>query len=224
MKQEILISLIYESNFFADGKLQQPNKENQRIRDFILEKARTGENESFEFSNIHKILPEIIKEDLINGTLQNFLYKDSKNFLRQKHEMRIALRKYISIGLKTAIRFYESAKAFYKKLFISYDINEDGYIDYDEFKELIQKIDPERPRWKVIAIFEETAGVQGKGNILTENLKINFDQFLQCALSHSLMDNLIDREIALKKDSIIEAEEIKKSTKEIDEALLSISQ
>ena len=38
MKQEILISLIYESNFFADGKLQQPNKENQRIRDFILEK------------------------------------------------------------------------------------------------------------------------------------------------------------------------------------------
>ena len=89
MKQEILISLIYESNFFADGKLQQPNKENQRIRDFILEKARTGESDSIEFSNIHKILPEIIKEDLIHGTLQNYLYKDSKNFLRQKHEMRI---------------------------------------------------------------------------------------------------------------------------------------
>lgn len=224
MKQEILISLIYESNFFADGKLQQPNKENQRIRDFILEKARTGESDSIEFSNIHKILPEIIKEDLIHGTLQNYLYKDSKNFLRQKHEMRITLRKYMSIGLKTAIRFYESAKAFYKKLFVSYDTNEDGYIDYDEFKELINKIDPEKPRWKIVAIFEETAGLQGKGNILTENLKINFDQFLQWALSHSLMDNLIDREIATKKDSTMEIEELKKSLKDNDEVILSISQ
>ena len=224
MKQEILISLIYESNFFADGKLQQPNKENQRIRDFILEKARTGESDSIEFSNIHKILPEIIKEDLIHGTLQNYLYKDSKNFLRQKHEMRITLRKYMSIGLKTAIRFYESAKAFYKKLFVSYDTNEDGYIDYDEFKELINKIDPEKPRWKIVAIFEETAGLQGKGNILTENLKINFDQFLQWALSHSLMDNLIDREVATKKDSTMEIEELKKSLKDNDEVILSISQ
>ena len=199
MKQEILISLIYESNFFADGKLQQTNKENQRIRNFILEKARTGDNESFEFSNIHKILPEIIKEDLIEGTLQNYTYKDSKNFLKQKHEMRIAIRKYMSIGLKTAIRFYESAKSFYKKLYVSCDTNEDGYIDYEEFTQLIKKIDPERPRWKIVAIFENTAGLQGKANILTENVKINFDQFLQCALSHSLMDHLIDREAAVNE-------------------------
>ena len=130
----------------------------------------------------------------------------------------------MSIGLKTAIRFYESAKAFYKKLFVSYDTNEDGYIDYDEFKELINKIDPEKPRWKIVAIFEETAGLQGKGNILTENLKINFDQFLQWALSHSLMDNLIDREVATKKDSTMEIEELKKSLKDNDEVILSISQ
>ena len=130
----------------------------------------------------------------------------------------------MSIGLKTAIRFYESAKAFYKKLFVSYDTNEDGYIDYDEFKELINKIDPEKPRWKIVAIFEETAGLQGKGNILTENLKINFDQFLQWALSHSLMDNLIDREVTTKKDSTMEIEELKKSLKDNDEVILSISQ
>ena len=42
-------------------------------------------------------------------------------------------------------------------------------IYYDEFKEQINKINPEKPRWKIVAIFEETAGLQGKGNILTEN-------------------------------------------------------
>lgn len=109
----------------------------------------------------------------------------------------------MSIGLKTAIRFYESAKNFYIKLFKSYDSNLDGYIDYFEFTELIKKIDPERPRWKIIAIFEMTAGIQDRSNVFTENVKINFDQFLQCALSHSLMDKLIDNKSPSKKRSSI---------------------
>lgn len=119
MKQEILISLIYESNFYCEGKIQALNKENQRIRKFMLAKVRNGENEFIDIFKIEKILPEIIKEDLIEGTLQNYAYKDSKNFLRQKLEIRIPIRKYMSIGLKTAIRFYETAKNFYMKLYKS---------------------------------------------------------------------------------------------------------
>lgn len=194
MKQEILISLIYDSNFYCDGKPQPPTKEYQRIRKFILNKVRNTEEErSFEFSKIDVLLPEIIKEDLVEGTLQHYAYKDSKNFLRQTHELRIPIRKFMSIGLKTAIMFYESAKNFYHKLFISCDTNGDGYINYHEFTNLIKKIDPERPRWKVIAIFEMTAGLQGSANVFHEDVKINFDQFLECALSHSLMDKMIDK-------------------------------
>ena len=210
MKQEILISMIYESNFYCDGKVQPNTKEYQRIRKFILNKVRNEEMGPSEFCKIDVILPEIIKEDLIDGSLQHYAYKDSKNFLRQTHELRIQIRKFMSIGLKTAIRFYETAKNFYKKLYNSFDANEDGYIDYDEFTNLIKKIDPDRPRWKIIAIFEMTAGLQGKGSVFTEDVKINFDQFLECALSHSLMDKLMDNKSKEKKrKSILDLEEFK---------------
>ena len=207
MKQEILISMIYESNFYCDNKLQPVIKEYQRIRKFILNKVRNEED--FEFtSKIDILLPEIIKEDLIEGTLQNYAYKDAKNFLRQKHELRIPIRKFMSIGLRTAIRFYEAAKSFYLKLFKSVDTNADGYIDYHEFTNLIKKIDPERPRWKIIAIFEMTAGRSGEdsGNIFNEDVKINFKQFLECALSHSLMDQLMENKSPEKRKSLLSIE------------------
>lgn len=193
MKQEILISIIYDSNFYSDNKLQSATKEYQRIRKYILNKVRN--DEEVEFNKIDVILPDIIKEDLIEGTLSSYAYKDTKSFLRTNHELRIPIRKYMSIGLKTAIRFYESAKNFYKKIFVDCDTNNDGYINYYEFSSLIKKIDPDRPRWKVIAIFEATAGLQteGYGGVFTEDVKINFNQFLECALSHTLMDHMIDK-------------------------------
>lgn len=40
MKQEILVSLIYESNFYCDNKLQPLTKEYQRIKKFIQNKVR----------------------------------------------------------------------------------------------------------------------------------------------------------------------------------------
>ncbi|CAI2385721.1 unnamed protein product [Moneuplotes crassus] len=202
MKQEILISMIYESNFYCDGKVQVVNKEYQRIRKFILNKARNDDDKAEFTSNIEALLPEIIKEDLIEGTLQNYSYKDTKNFLRQTHELRIPIRKFLSIGLRTAIRFYETAKSFYSKLFKSADANGDGYIDYYEFTDLIKKIDPDKPRWKIIAIFEMTAGGSDGTNILTEDVKINFNQFLQCALSHSLMDKLMENQSMGRKRTI----------------------
>jgi hypothetical protein len=204
MKQEILVSIIYESNIYCDNKLQPILKEYQRIKKFILDKIRYKENDDFEFWKIDQMLPDIINEDLVEGTLHNYLYKDMMTFLKQKHSLRIPVRKFMSIGLKTAIRFYESAKNYYLKLFDSCDANSDGYIDYYEFTELIKKIDPDRPRWKIIAIFEMTAGVQDQTNVFAESVKINFDQFLQCSLSHSLMNALIDKsQPGFKKKSIM---------------------
>ena len=52
-----------------------------------------------------------------------------------------------------------------------------------------------------------TSGVQNGGNIFNENVKINFEQFLECALSHSLMDQLIDNKSPEKKDTSIEKED-----------------
>mmetsp|Transcript_29320 Transcript_29320/g.28934 ORF Transcript_29320/g.28934 Transcript_29320/m.28934 type:complete len:84 (-) Transcript_29320:450-701(-) len=83
--------MIYESNFYCDGKLQHAKKEYQRIRKFILSKVRNEEEKTEFTSNVEVLLPEIIKEDLAEGTLQNYVYKDSKSFMRFTHEMRIPI-------------------------------------------------------------------------------------------------------------------------------------
>lgn len=53
-----------------------------------------------------------------------------------------------------ALRFYEEAKEFFRKTFSTYDSEKRGMLSFTDFTQLMKKLDPLRPQWKVIALFE----------------------------------------------------------------------
>jgi Ca2+-binding EF-hand superfamily protein len=63
------------------------------------------------------------------------------------------VRKFLDLGMKMSVRFFEEAKEYYYKIFKVFDNDQDGCIDFNEFRKIIKKVDPSRPDWKIHAIF-----------------------------------------------------------------------
>jgi len=61
--------------------------------------------------------------------------------------------KFVSVGLKISLIFYEEAKDYYKRIFNQIDTDENGTLDFHQFQQLILKIKPDLEHWKIFAIF-----------------------------------------------------------------------
>jgi hypothetical protein len=55
------------------------------------------------------------------------------------------MKKYMALGLKTALKFVEKATHFYQEIFNSYDKKKELKLDFKVFESLIHELDPERP-------------------------------------------------------------------------------
>lgn len=79
--------------------------------------------------------------------------KGLNKIFRDKYEFKINLRRFLDLGVKMSIRFFEEAKEYYSKIFKVFDKEGKGIIQFDEFRMIIKKVDPDRPDWKIHAIF-----------------------------------------------------------------------
>ena len=76
-----------------------------------------------------------------------------KTLFRERYDFKITVRKFLDLGVKMSIRFLEEAKLYYGKIFRVFDYDGNGYIDFEEFRKIVKKVDPERADWKIHAIF-----------------------------------------------------------------------
>ena len=56
--------------------------------------------------------------------------KGLNKLFKERYEFKIAIRKFLDLGVKMSIRFLEEAKVYYKKIFDIFDSNGDGAIDF----------------------------------------------------------------------------------------------
>lgn len=79
--------------------------------------------------------------------------KGINKLYRERYEFKISIRKFLDLGVKTSIRFFEEARVYYGKIFNLFDTDNDGQIDFEEFKKILKKADPSRADWKIHAVF-----------------------------------------------------------------------
>jgi len=73
----------------------------------------------------------------------------------EKMELNVILtvRQYLNVGLTFAIKHFDDVKTQYKKMYMKFDIDGDGTIDFDEFFTIIKMLDKSAKEWKILAMF-----------------------------------------------------------------------
>jgi Ca2+-binding EF-hand superfamily protein len=101
------------------------------------------------------------------------------SFFSSRISIKFKLRRYMALGLKTAQHFVEKAKNFYEAKFKSYDKAKQRMLDFKTFEDLIKSLDPNRPQWRIISIFEYATGQRVDTNVM-----ITYEQFINAALNN----------------------------------------
>eukprot|EP00347_Sterkiella_histriomuscorum_P019587 403341060 len=140
-----------------------------------------------------------VKELQIVGQCEYLPTKRLKQFLKHKYEIKISVRQYMKKGLNFTLQMLDYCKFFLKKMYQTFDINQNGLMDLNEFENLIKKMMPEKPRWQVNAMFQAITN-----SIDYERKEISFEQFVNCAMINPLMKGIlentdIDSEILRKR-------------------------
>mmetsp|Transcript_12500 Transcript_12500/g.12267 ORF Transcript_12500/g.12267 Transcript_12500/m.12267 type:complete len:345 (+) Transcript_12500:11-1045(+) len=113
--------------------------------------------------------------------------KGLKKIFMDKYDFKITVRKFLNLGVKMSLRFLEEAKRYYGRIFELADSDNNGYIDFYEFRSILKKVDPLRADWKIHAIFQNATGVED-----SDKGVLKFDQFIKCSMNNMLMENMID--------------------------------
>ena len=100
----------------------------------------------------------LLKDDPLTPDTPFINYRGMESFFNSKISIKFPLKKYMALGLKTAQHFVEKAKTFYTAQFHEYDPKRLGIIDFKTFERLIRSLDPLRPQWRIISIFETATG------------------------------------------------------------------
>jgi len=101
------------------------------------------------------------------------------------------VREFLNLGLTFAIRYLEDMRESFMKLFVEYDVDEDGLLNFEEFSRLLYRLDSNIKQWKILAVFQ---GVTGKESGY-QHCKVKFEQFLFAAVSNDLMAGLVSDKV-----------------------------
>ena len=132
--------------------------------------------------------------------------------------MKMPFEVYLRLGLNFSLSFLDGAKMRYKQIF-SYFAKQDK-MDYDQFKALVLKVNPEIQGWKMYNIFTE---VTGKRDVQGEYML--FEEFVEACINNRFMEKLmdlsLDTETQMKVIQHSDQEKLKKEKNkvEIDEDL-----
>ena len=102
--------------------------------------------------------PHLLKDDPLNPGTKYISYRGIEDEYNSKISIWFPIKKYMALGLKTAQHFVEKAKMFYQSQFQEYDPKKLGLINFKTFEALIRSLDPLRPQWRIISIFENATG------------------------------------------------------------------
>ena len=122
-----------------------------------------------------------------------------KKLFREKYEFKITARKYVGLGVRLALRFLDEAREYFGKIFRVFE-TKDGYIQFEDFRKILKKVDPSRADWKIHAIFQKACGTDSCHQLC-------FNDFIKCAMNNVLMDSMIDLETVLTEEKKQEAAE-----------------
>ncbi|CDW84007.1 UNKNOWN [Stylonychia lemnae] len=129
-----------------------------------------------ELQDFRKYLTKYFSKELQKVFEKEYLpTKRLKQFLRHKYEIKVCVRNFLKKGLNFSLQMLDYCRFFLKRIYHTFDINQNGNMDLA----ITNSIDYERK-------------------------EINFEQFVNCAMSHPLMRGIleatdIDAEIQKKR-------------------------
>ncbi|CDW72497.1 UNKNOWN [Stylonychia lemnae] len=151
---------------------------------------------AFQFFTFDDLISKYFPKSIKNVDGQRLVgFKGMRTFYRQKYELKLDTMKFLNVAMKITIMFYQEAKFFYNRIFNQVDAEGRGLIEFHQFQQLIKKIKPDLPHWKIFAIFQSTSN-QDKVDVG----KVSFPQFLRSCLNHNLMEGLMNIDFSSIKE------------------------
>eukprot|EP00347_Sterkiella_histriomuscorum_P017108 403350635 len=201
IKTQLMRNLIYESDIYIDGKRvaasslkNEMNNLAVRFELYILMEFYKS-TEAVDIQHFAQILEKKCKTTNEYGMANYDEFQKVFFTYLSYWDQLLDIRKFLNVALKITVMFYQEAKFFYNRIFQQVDTEKKGLIEFHQFQQLIRKIKPDLPQWKIFAIFQSSSNQDR-----VEVGMVSFPQFLRSCLNHSLMEGLMNIDFSSIKD------------------------